>query len=201
MRQCSIDGCGMRHKMKGYCHMHYKRFLRHGDPLKTLRTPEGEPMRYYVEEVLSYEGDECLIWPYTRIPNGYGQLRKDGRMMIVSRVLCEDANGPPPSPEYQAAHSCGNGRKGCVNKRHLSWKTALDNTHDKVCHGTQLRGSQVYQAKLSEEQAREILSLKGVERGAAMARRFGVSETAVYSILNGRSWVWLSGDKGTQNAA
>jgi hypothetical protein len=28
---CSIDGCGKKHRSKGFCNMHYTRFVKHGD--------------------------------------------------------------------------------------------------------------------------------------------------------------------------
>jgi len=35
MRTCSIPGCENKHKTKGYCHKHYLRFWKYGDPLYT----------------------------------------------------------------------------------------------------------------------------------------------------------------------
>jgi len=34
---CKIAGCGKRLRARGYCSMHYSRFMNHGDPLKVLR--------------------------------------------------------------------------------------------------------------------------------------------------------------------
>ena len=28
---CAVDGCGRKHKAKGYCRTHYSRMQRHGD--------------------------------------------------------------------------------------------------------------------------------------------------------------------------
>jgi hypothetical protein len=33
MRTCSIPGCAGRHYSRGWCHMHYSRWYKHGDPL------------------------------------------------------------------------------------------------------------------------------------------------------------------------
>lgn len=32
MRKCTIKGCDKIHSARGFCHMHYQRFNRHGDP-------------------------------------------------------------------------------------------------------------------------------------------------------------------------
>lgn len=41
MRTCSVDGCDLPHKGKGYCTKHWERFRRYGDPLGggTFRYP------------------------------------------------------------------------------------------------------------------------------------------------------------------
>lgn len=36
-RTCSISGCGKIHEAKGFCHSHYHRFKRYGDPLEMHR--------------------------------------------------------------------------------------------------------------------------------------------------------------------
>jgi len=41
MRKCSVDGCLEKHEAKGYCHSHYKRFMRHGDPLTVKQGSPG----------------------------------------------------------------------------------------------------------------------------------------------------------------
>lgn len=131
-RQCSIDDCSKPIvNIRGWCSAHYQRWRAHGDPLKG-RTADGEPKRYLHEVVLAYEGDECMPWPYGRYASGYGRIRGS----IVSRLVCEAVNGPPPTPKHEAAHSCGKGHEGCVTKGHLSWKTHAENMADTIAHGT-----------------------------------------------------------------
>lgn len=129
-RLCSIPECGRTHKSNSYCNMHYLRLRRHGDPLKTVKTPNGEASSFYQEVVLQYDGYECLTWPYACNADGYGMVWRDGKLNNVHRLLCEAIHGPPPTPDHQAAHSCGNGGLGCSTKRHLSWKTRIQNKED-----------------------------------------------------------------------
>ena len=104
-------------------------------------TQNGEPYRYYSEEVLAYTGDECLLWPYGRVSKGYALMTAGGMDRYVHRFVCAAENGPAPTPQHQAAHSCGNGHLGCVSRKHLSWKTQAENEADKIAHGTyHLRG-------------------------------------------------------------
>jgi hypothetical protein len=138
------------------------------------------------EIVLPYESDECLFWPYAKYRGGYAQFE---RHQSVCRYLCEFSHGPPPTREHQAAHSCG--KAGCVNKRHLSWKTRLENEADKLVHGTHLRGERQNGAKLTEENVRQIRRLKGTMFQGEIAAKFGVNYITVNDIFHGRTWAWL----------
>ena len=152
----------------------------------------GDARRYFDEVVLPYDGKECLIWPFSTKNNGYyGQIKYDGKMHSVHRLVCDLVHGAPPTPKHHAAHECGKGRAGCVNPNHISWKTAKENNADKLAHGTHNRGERHGQAKLTEEDVREILRLKGLEAQRSLARRFGVSQTNVRLIHLGDSWSWI----------
>lgn len=191
-RLCSITDCGKKHDACGYCKVHYMRMRRHGDPLFSQGTEPGKVKEFYETTVLKYEGDECLIWPYSRHPNGYGTVSKDGKTTGVSRLVCKETCGDPPTPDHEAAHSCGNGHLGCVTKRHLSWKTPKGNCADKLIHGTLLRGEKHNMAKLTEAQVIEIRALLGKnELQKDIAEKYGVSFFAVSDIKRGKSWGWL----------
>lgn len=190
MTSCSILNCGKPIYRRGWCRGHYARFLNHGDPLGG-RTFWGEPDRYLNEEAFVYTGDDCLIWPYNRDRGGYGLIRRDGRTHLVSRLVCEHRHGPPPTPEHQAAHSCGRGKDGCVNPRHLTWKTPVENAADKLLHGTLCRGESNSSVKLTEDDVREIRFSLGTVTQRELAERFGVSKNAISNIKIGKTWGWL----------
>lgn len=135
---CSVPDCGKPSLARGWCSAHWHRHRRLGDPLGggKMRAPVGEPLRYLREVVLAFDGDECLIWPYARTSSGYGNLGIEDGNAVVSRLVCERVYGPPPTPDHEAAHSCGRGHEGCVTQNHLSWKTATENQADRVAHGT-----------------------------------------------------------------
>lgn len=42
MRVCDVDGCERAHFAHGYCGMHSRRFIRHGDPLGGGPTPNRD---------------------------------------------------------------------------------------------------------------------------------------------------------------
>jgi hypothetical protein len=52
-------------------------------------------------------------------------------------------------------------------------------------------GTKHYKAILTEDQVREIRSLRGVMSQRAIGARFGVHKETVASILRGENWAWL----------
>lgn len=197
---CSVAECDRAALVKGFCNKHYQRWIRHGDPLGGT-TDRGEAHRFFTDVVLQHETDDCLIWPYVKASSGYGQLRSGGRMMIVSRMVCEDIHGPAPTDKHEAAHSCGNGHLACVTKRHLRWATPTENMADKVVHGTQLRGERHLKAKLKEVDVREIRRLRRSGTSALrLASRFKVTERTIFQIAARETWGWLEDKSPTTEA-
>lgn len=124
--------------------------------------------------------DFCLIWPFSHKGGGYAQISKG---ILVHRLMCEYRNGPPPSPEHHAAHSCGRGHDACVNPWHLNWRTPTENQLERFeQHGPNP------QRKLTEESAAKIRDLKGFATADTIARMFGVSESNVRLIQSGKTW-------------
>lgn len=142
----------------------------------------------FANNALNYDGDECLTWPFSVGPNGYAMFGVKRKRLTVSRWICEQINGKPPTPEHQAAHSCGNGTRGCIAKNHLSWKTRKENERDKLTHGTHNRGERSGLAKLKEDQVREIKRLQGVVSQKELGLMFGVKRSTIASVHQGVSW-------------
>lgn len=188
---CTIADCSKpRANSRGWCWGHYTRWRRHGDPLGGGAAP-GTAIRFYTEVVLAYDGEGCLTWPYAVDDHGYGKLSRDGQMCRVPRLVCEVVNGPPPAPDHVAAHSCGNGMRGCCTKRHLSWKTSAENSADMLIHGTDNRGEKHRMVKLTEEEVREIRAIGSTMPQREIADRFGVSRSSIGYIQSRKTWGWL----------
>lgn len=121
------------------------------------RAASGEAKKFF-ETAAACEGDDCLIWPFSRV-HGYARYSLGGRGSSACRLLCALVHGEPPTPDHEAAHECGNGHLGCVNPRHLVWKTNPQNVEDKYRHGRIARGERVSTNKLSEDDVRLIREL------------------------------------------
>lgn len=194
-KSCSVPGCNSSANKAGYgargmCRRHYGRWQRHGDPLAGA-SEKGAALRFIREVAIPHQSDECLIWPLSKTPSGYGQLRIQGRAVGAHREVCERAHGPAPTPEHQAAHSCGRGHEGCVSPVHLRWATHSENQLDRSDHGTSNRGEANHFDKLSADQVREIRRLQGQVSQKALAERFSVSRSNIQAIQYRRSWAWL----------
>ena len=190
MKICAVDGCDAKARKRGWCAKHYVRWWRNGDPLGG-RASKGDLLKF-LENHRDYEGVACLLWPYSRNNHGYGQVRNEGVRKYAHVLMLEMTAGPKPTQRHEAAHSCGQGHKGCVNPKHLRWATHSENCMDRIQHGTHCRGDRAHAVKLTEAQVREIRELiaQGM-RQREIAELYGITQTNVSHINIGRSWNWL----------
>lgn len=185
--KCKVDGCESNARTKGWCVTHYWRWRHHGDPLGG-RAARGEKGAW-LEAHADHDGEGCLIFPFGT--GRYGHVNMDGVNMHAHRAMCILAHGEPPTPEHEAAHSCGKGHLACVHPKHLRWDTPKTNQADRITHGTDSRGEKCATAILTEDQARFIKASRGKIGQQELAERFGVSRAAISAIHSGRNWGWL----------
>lgn len=187
---CSIPGCSRKYYGRGYCSAHYQRWRTHGDALAG-QTEKGAAQLEMQKALQSVDAVNCWIWPYNKLPQGYGQILWHGKMSRAHRVVCEIAHGSAPTPKHHAAHSCG--QSACINPFHLSWKTASENERDKRLHGTAQIGEGNGVAKLTDDQVRDIVRLR--KSGATqpeLAKQFGVTQPTISDIVNGKRWTHVT---------
>jgi Helix-turn-helix domain of resolvase len=151
--------------------------------------PRNSDIDAFFEKALSYEGDECLLWPFSLGGDGYAQWYRAGNKygtIRVLRAICIEAHGKPPTPKHQAAHAKRCLSKACINKWHLRWATRKENMADDC------RGEDNHNARLTEDQVLEIRRLyKSGERIVDIARQYNVSRQAIRHIIKGTNWSWL----------
>lgn len=186
---CSVGECGNDSFCRGYCHTHYQRWRKTGSAFTPTRTRSrsSDIYDFFHTTIAEFDGDECLTWPFARTPDGYCVMRLNGKTGIVSKFVCEKFYGKPSSKELQAAHSCGNGHLGCVNRKHLSWKTPAENTKDRITSGKRLTGNSCV-AKLSPDDVAAVRAMRGTVPIPAIAKSFGVVPSTISKIFSGKAW-------------
>lgn len=153
----------------------------------TYNKGKGRGYLWVVANV-SYDGDDCLPFPYNRLEDGYGTFGHLGKMHRAHVMMCDLAHGPAPTDTHEAAHNCGNGHLGCCNPRHLEWKTRSANQADRYRGGQRICKLGKPRVKLTLEQVEEIRRLRGQETQQSLADRFGVSRPNIIAIQQGKSW-------------
>lgn len=150
---------------------------------------QGTDKRRFQRFVYESDPEKCWDWQSTRNRAGYGKFWLNGRTDLAHRVSYRISNGEIPAGLH-IRHTCDN--RACVNPAHLLVGTVLDNARDALERGHYRRGGANGRAKLTIEQVDQIRrGWADGETQVAMARRFGVSPSAIQWILNGRNWVGM----------
>jgi hypothetical protein len=148
---------------------------------------DGAAYKWLLAHV-DYRGDDCLKWPFGGDPkSGRGCLQHNGVRGWAHRWMCKLAHGEPPTPKHKAAHDCGKGHEGCINPRHLKWKTQAENLADCIIHGTQPKHYYGSQGRITPDQAEEIRNSRGVRTMRELAVAFDVAEGTINDIWRGRT--------------
>lgn len=183
--RCSVEGCERSVLAKRLCSKHYER-LRTTGTTDARRAEPRESLRF-LEALIGHAGNDCVKFPFVRDRHGYGLIHRwRGRRSInASRVMCILHHGEPPFERAEAAHSCGNGHKGCVNPNHLRWATRQENINDAVMGGKMHRAAR-RTAKITEQQAVAIRT--DPRRQIEIAAQYGIHQSIVSQIKSGKRW-------------
>jgi hypothetical protein len=151
------------------------------------------PLRRFILDAVDSSTDDCILWPFSRVPGGYGRITIGGKKHNVHRLVHQLVTGET-GEGFDAAHMpviCHN--RACVNPRHLRWATRAENEADKHLDGTDAKGEDNGRAVLTEADALTIYRNAGGESQRVLAARHGVSQQTVCKIQTGRNWSHVTG--------
>ena len=129
----------------------------------------------------------CWDWTASCTPDGYGQVKYDGKVKRPHRISFEIYLGRTILEGMEIAHApliCHN--RKCVNPAHLTEKTPTDNQRDRIIDGTDSMGEKMGNSKLTEEQ---IIAIRADDRKkCVIAKDYSVSAWHITRIKTGKVW-------------
>jgi hypothetical protein len=139
----------------------------------------------------------CWVWTGALNENGYGVIGRGARGQgndKAHRVAYRTYRGEIPEGKI-ILHKCGN--PICVNPWHLEPGTYKENSADMVRMGRHFQpDNSCENAKWSKLNSQAVLDIrlhKGGKKGTgtALAKKYGVSKSAIYRIWEGKNWAKL----------
>ncbi len=128
------------------------------------------------------KSDECMLWPYTKMKSGYGQVYfpESCKKELVHRVVFWHVHGQWPNGDTR--HTCD--VRSCFNPAHLLEGTRTENMADMFARwrgGRTKVDEQTIQAIRAEYIPRKVTLY-------ALAAKYGIKKSQVWNIAKGVSW-------------
>ena len=119
---------------------------------------------------------------------GYIQItlwrEKKPRTHLVHRLVCIAFHGEPPFPRAQVAHADGTRTNNDSNN--LRWTDAKGNAADRIAHGRQAVGRDIFTNKLNECDVMRIRIDKRKQRD--IAADYEITQSSVWAIKARKTW-------------
>lgn len=127
--------------------------------------------------------DSCWLWQGAPASHGYGLLSFKMKRDTAPRWSYQLFKGKIKD-EGVICHNCDNRR--CVNPAHLFQGTHNDNVQDKIKKGRQPYGKATGHIKLSDDQVKKVIELRGKIGCTALARELKVTHSLISMIWAGK---------------
>lgn len=200
-RQCKIKGCYSKKVGRGFCHKHYKRFQKYGNPLVggrdylnlSLDRPWDIKTHLFRKRRILPNG--CWEWTGQLSLGGYGRQLVKKKQYAVHRLIAFLYLDFDIFSELKVCHKCDN--RKCFNPDHLFIGTQQDNIDDMFRKGraNKQKGSKAGASRLHEDDVlriKELLATKMSQR--EIAEKFSISQATISLINLEKSWCHLWND-------
>lgn len=177
---CTVHQCEEPQHARQMCKRHYKQAHRGGEVRADRRGMHGTPAERFWHWVEKGAPDSCWLWQGKTDKDGYGTLKDGPKLLRAHRISYEIHKGEIPEG-HLIRHSCHT--PGCVNPRHLSTGTHIDNAMDKVLAGRSRVNEAHPNCKFSDEVVAAVRAASG--RRKDIAEQFGISPSQVGNIRSG----------------
>lgn len=146
----------------------------------------------FKEIAYTVDSKGCWICTSHGVNHGYPMFKRNGRRIRLNRWVLQEKLGRPIKEGYLACHKCN--ETTCINPDHIYEGTHADNAYDSVDAGTHvcLQGENNPSSKLTWDDVRYIRS-HPEESQRKLARKFGVSQPAVWQVRNNIKWNSVEG--------
>lgn len=124
---------------------------------------------------------QCWIWFGRKNSAGYGRTTNG----LAHRIAYALISGPIPDGQV-IRHRCDN--PACCNPYHLEVGSHADNSKDCVERGRTATGQRNGRSRLSEDDVAYIRANPDRATLKALAEKFGMAQSSIHYIRNGRSW-------------
>lgn len=183
--QKNCERCGKAMERGSYSRQYWATRRYCGNACHTQARNDSREDLFWLRVRRAASEDGCWLWAGQVDKDGYGRVTYLGEQGRAHRKSYELTCGPIPEG-LMVLHSCDNPR--CVNPKHLSVGTVVDNAADMMSKGrSAVRiGALNTGSKLTERQARLIFADR--RHRTEIAAEFGVSIWTVHDIKSGRSW-------------
>ena len=129
--------------------------------------------------------EDCINPPFPKSGEKYFRIGFGSNRFIATHKVIEKFIGPLEG--LWALHHCDN--SWCINPKHLYRGTHYDNVRDRNERGRTLKGSEVSNSKLTEDQVKEIrLRFENGETQTSISEDYEVSQVMISKIVRREWW-------------
>ncbi len=155
-------------------------------------------MKTFIERLSNLKTNEdtgCWEWQRYCDKDGYGQINREGRMVMVHRAVWGTVFGEIPKG-LCVLHECDN--PPCANPAHLWLGTLADNNADRDakgrCNGGAPHGEANGSAKITEAKVREIRTryAEGNVTHRELAAEYGVHMAQIGRVVRRERWAHVA---------